>query len=152
MSTRRVDLGEAAKILGITREAVRRRAKRGTLPSEHGADGKLYVWVAGVHPHAHHGVHDSRAVSGVDDRDLLLDRMASEIEYLREESRRKDTIIMSLAQRIPPQLEAPREAPREMRESPVAASEPEPRGDTPSDEARRPWWLRWLGVEQKPRR
>ena len=36
---RRLDLKEAAAELGVTSEAIRRRAKRGTLPSEKGEDG-----------------------------------------------------------------------------------------------------------------
>ena len=43
--SRRVDLKTAAGIMGISSDAVRKRAKRGTLAHERGPDGKLYVWV-----------------------------------------------------------------------------------------------------------
>ena len=45
MGSRRVDLATAAAMLSISSDAVRKRAKRGTLAHERGADGKLYVWV-----------------------------------------------------------------------------------------------------------
>src|SRR3954447_11752964 len=80
---RRVDLKEAAEVLGSTTEALRKRAKRGTLDSETGEDGKVYVWV------------DNQVVGRVDDNadrvdgsvdrhsDALISYMASEIEHLR---------------------------------------------------------------------
>ena len=42
-----VDLKDAAEILDTTTEAVRKRAKRGTLPSTTGENGRLYVRVDG---------------------------------------------------------------------------------------------------------
>ena len=48
MGKRRLNLKEAAAEFGITSEAVRRRAKRGTLPSETGEDGRLHVWLPDV--------------------------------------------------------------------------------------------------------
>jgi hypothetical protein len=42
---RRVHLSEAASLLGVSKDAVRMRVKRGTLRSEKGADGRVYVWV-----------------------------------------------------------------------------------------------------------
>jgi hypothetical protein len=66
---RRLDLKAAAAELGVTSEAIRRRAKRGTLPSEKGEDGLLYVWLPnasdGVHEGAH-GVYDNGPHAGYD--------------------------------------------------------------------------------------
>ncbi|MDP8953057.1 MAG: hypothetical protein M3N18_12645, partial [Actinomycetota bacterium] len=76
-----------------------------------------------------------------------------EVAYLKEvvatrdeELRRKDTIIMTLAQRVP-ELEAAQEPPH-ARET--AAGEPEgpearPATGETQEAARRPWWRRWLG-------
>jgi excisionase family DNA binding protein len=44
-SERRVRLSEAAELLGVSKDAVRMRVKRGTLRSEKGEDGRVYVWV-----------------------------------------------------------------------------------------------------------
>lgn len=147
MGRRRVDLKEAAEVLGSTTEALRKRAKRGTLDSETGEDGKLYVWVddrvAG---------RDGRVDSRVDDpdddrREELIDRMASEIDWLRREVERKDTLLMSLMQRIP-ELEAPPEASPEPREARVTPSEDrgdsEGRADAEKPVERRSWLYRFF--------
>jgi excisionase family DNA binding protein len=42
-SERRVHLSEAAALLGVSKDAVRMRVKRGTLRSEKGGDGRVYV-------------------------------------------------------------------------------------------------------------
>jgi hypothetical protein len=85
--------------------------------------------------------------------------LQDQVEYLRgelarreethlEESRRKDSIIAALTQRIP-EIEAP--APQEARESPETVEEEperaEPRsGSSEAQEgARRPWWRRVFG-------
>jgi hypothetical protein len=148
---RRVDLKEAAEVLGSTTEALRKRAKRGTLDSETGEDGKLYVWVddrvAG-----RDGRVDSRVDGRVDDpdddrREELIDRMASEIDWLRREVERKDTLLMSLMQRIP-ELEAPPEASPEPREARVTPSEDwgdsEGRADAEKPVERRSWLYRFF--------
>ena len=58
-------LKEAAEFLGSTSEAVRKRAKRGTIPSETGEDGMLYVWVDGrVDAAEGRGTHRVDATNG----------------------------------------------------------------------------------------
>ena len=140
-----VDLKTAAEIMSTTTEALRKRAKRGTLPSETGEDGRLYVrvddqvhgWVDGVHPN----------------RELLVERMASEIDHLREQLREERAgsaelrrIVAGLVQRVP-ELEPAQEP----RESPVTPSE-EPRSNTvpPKQQQepteRRSWWREFFGL------
>jgi hypothetical protein len=66
---RRLDLKAAAAELGVTSEAIRRRAKRGTLPSEKGEDGLLYVWLPDVSDGVHlgsHGAPDNGSHAGYD--------------------------------------------------------------------------------------
>jgi hypothetical protein len=77
---RRVDLKEAAEILGSTTEALRKRAKRGTLDSETGEDGKVYVWV------------DDR----VDDE---ADRVDGDDDGHRDDHRHRDELISYMARR-----------------------------------------------------
>ena len=49
LATRRVTMREAADLLGVSKEAIRKRVVRGTLPSEMGEDGRRYVYLeAGV--------------------------------------------------------------------------------------------------------
>ena len=82
-----------------------------------------------------------------------LDSMQEQVGYLKavvqtrdEELRRKDHIIAALTERIP-ELEPPREAPREPRESPVTASEADPGSPTPPDEEHPSWWKRFFGFQ-----
>lgn len=86
----------------------------------------MYIWLdAGTPP-----------VGAVDG--AVVERMASEIEFLRGELQRKDTIIMSLVSRVP-ELEPA----SEVRESPVTVSEAAGKGDA---QDARPWYRRVFGV------
>ncbi len=142
--TRRVDLKEAAIELGITSEAVRRRAKRGSLPSETGDDGKLYVWLPAVSDAGPHADQDHRL------SDALLERFENENEFLRRELERlhrelerKDAILLTMAQRIP-ELE-PASEPREATEKPSEGVI----GGTPSEPDKSiPWWKRLFSAPQ----
>ena len=72
-----VDLEYAVELLDTTMEAVRKRAKRGTLLSPTGEDGRLYVRVDGR--------VDGWADGWVDGEAHLVERIASEIDHLREQ-------------------------------------------------------------------
>jgi len=110
----RVTLREAADILGVSKEAVRKRTLRGTLRSEKGGDGRVYVYL----DFGGDKVGDD-APTG--EPDALISQMQGRIEDLRSqleaerqahaEARR---IIAGLVERIPPAIEPPSEA----RESP----------------------------------
>jgi hypothetical protein len=136
---RRVTVKEAATILGISPEAVRARIKRGTLYKEKGADGTVYVRLDADGTDGETGAQQRRdeLIEELRERVRFLE---SELEDRKEESRRKDTIIMTMAQRIP-ELEAPSEP----REAPETASEEPAKGDDDTEEERRPWWRRLFG-------
>ncbi len=159
--SRRVDLTTAAAMLGISSDAVRKRAKRGTLAHERGPDGKLYVWVDAGESDGH-PVEKSRPGRGRE-TDGDANRLADELlEELRDR-------VRSLEH----QLDAERQAHAETRriaamlaQHPALKPSPEPR-DTPetvgesagggegqdvraepqtaTETARRPWWVRWFG-------
>jgi hypothetical protein len=142
MSRRRLNSKEAAEALGISVDAVRMRARRGTLEAEHDANGRLYVWLDADEPQP--------------DAEALISEMRGRIEDLRgqleaerqahAEARR---IIAGLVERIPPQLEAP--CGTEATEAPGAAEDAtegaQPRSAAPGaqEDARRPWWRRIIG-------
>lgn len=134
--TRRVTMREAADILGVSKEAVRKRIIRGTLPSEKGEDGRRYVFLdaGGDEP-------------PTGERDALISEMRGRIEDLREqlESERQAhaearRLLAAALERITPQLEASSEAP----ESPETATEAPEVVDRPQGE-RRGWWRRIFG-------
>jgi hypothetical protein len=112
-------LCEAAELLATTPEAVRKRAKLGTIVLETGGDGRLYLGVDDRVDEAGRRVDngldgDHRPTTA--DRDLLVEHMASEIDHLREQlkderegSAELRRIVAGLVQ-IVPELEPAQEA------------------------------------------
>ncbi len=47
MSRERIDVKQAAQILGISTDAVHKRVKRGTLRSDKGSNGRVFVYLEG---------------------------------------------------------------------------------------------------------
>jgi hypothetical protein len=87
LATRRVTMREAADLLGVSKEAIRKRVVRGTLPSEMGEDGRRYVYVE-----AGRDVATAEAPThehDVYERDVLIPEMVGELHdelrYLREQ-------------------------------------------------------------------
>ena len=103
----RVTVVEAAARLGVKEQAIRKRIQRGTLAHDKDDDGRVYVYL-----NPEYGATGTG--NGVDTgMSTLVQNLQDQIAYLRqeaedwkEEARRKDTIIMSLTQRLP-ELEAP---------------------------------------------
>jgi hypothetical protein len=92
----RVTIAQAAKQLGVTQEAIRARIRRGSIESNKGEDGRIYVYLT----------EEESVANGVsnDYINALKSQIASleqDKEHLRDESQRKDAIIMSLTQRFP---------------------------------------------------
>lgn len=146
---------EAAEVLGTTVDAVRGRIRRGTLDSVK-LDGVVYVLLDPTNRGQHSdqsetdggdGRQQTGGQSGLSaDQSELVGELRDQIDWLRREVERKDTIIMSLTQRVP-ELEAP----AELRDATETASPRSDRGTTPKDTQepveRRSWWRRFFGVE-----
>lgn len=156
---RRVTVQEAAHLLGTTVEGVRSRIKRGTLIKDKDEDGTVYVLLDPdqTRPGADQTSPDAdRTTDQADSSEALTRELIAELraqnEHLRselsirnEELRRKDTILMTMAQRLP-ELEAPRDTPPEAPESPLSGSDGSV-GDTHTPEPERPsWWQRIFGA------
>jgi hypothetical protein len=90
----RITIQEAARALGISEGAVRKRVIRGTLKHEKERDGRIYVYL---------DAGDRRGVAGGQDagvdanNNALISQLRDEVAYLRDETRRKDEIIMQQA-------------------------------------------------------
>jgi hypothetical protein len=104
LSGRWVDLREAAKLLGASTEAVRKRAARGSLRSDR-QDGRVLVW---VDEDQTEGVREAQV-----DREALLETKDETIRVLEEQLKlraeeitRRDVIISQLTARIL-EIEAP---------------------------------------------
>ncbi len=142
--TDRVTVAEAASRLGVKEQAIRKRIQRGTLVHDKDEHGRVYVYL---------DVEDQATGTGIDAGvSTLVQSLQDQIAYLRqeaeawkEEARRKDTIIMSLTQRIP-ELEAPSE-PREASDAAMGSAtntdEMPSQNQDPSE--RRLWWRKFFG-------
>jgi hypothetical protein len=136
---------EAAKVLGISEGALRQRLHRGSIPSEKGDDGRVYVVI--TRNNDSDNAHNTAGGSTDSDEITALLRqhnelLRSQLEAWQEESRRKDHIIAALTERIPELEPAP-----EPRESPVPVREEASSTPPPPDEERPSWWKRFFGFQ-----
>jgi hypothetical protein len=147
---------EAAKVLGLTEEAVRQRVKRGTLDSIK-VGGSLFVLLdsdTSNDTSSDRSIDQERHVGeGSSDTSRLVESLEDEVAHLRrqldqanERDRENRCIIAGLVQRVP-ELEAPREP----REVPESASEDTGRVEVPPEPQepveRRSWLQRFFGFE-----
>jgi len=147
--TRRLTLRGASEELGVSVEAVRKRVKRGSLRSEKGPDGRVYVYLdAGVYPSPPDREEGGELVEALRDQIEYLQR---QVEEEREARRRADVMLSRLMDRLP-ELEAPQEG----RQEPAGGQERAPEGQDASGthpdrqeptqrQETRPWWRRLLG-------
>jgi hypothetical protein len=167
-SVERLSVTEAAERLGVTRDAIHKRIRMGSIEHEQGADGRFYVYVDTSTTAA-----DTSTDVSIDDRtDLLIAEMQDRIRSLEEANRENRRIIAALTSRIPP-IEAPAspaspQAPEMATEQPgrvepqAAVESPQEATETATDEqqgrgpipdtaegretgSERPWWRRVFG-------
>jgi hypothetical protein len=132
---RRHTVHEAALLLGLSVDAVRKRAERGRLKREKAPDGTVYILLDTNEPAGQEANPPASNAETVTRQDALVDSLQNQIEYLRreleirnQELRRKDHLLAAAIERIP-ELEAfeaasPRDiAPTEDTEEPRASSE-----------------------------
>ncbi len=147
----RVTVQEAARRLGVSEGAVRKRVTRKTLRHDKAPDGRVFVYL---------DMKDSRGVDGGQDGGIdphnsaLISRLEGEVEFLREQVRRQQEIIAQQAITMR-QLSASPEEPTEAAETVEEATEgAEPRPATggtqeaaqrPQGEGLRGWRRRILG-------
>jgi excisionase family DNA binding protein len=155
----RMTVPEAARVLGISEGAVRKRVERGKLQAEHTADGRLIVYLdknTTVHDRVHDESHDittERYVRSLEDQvEYLRQQLADERAARTQERQRHDTIVAQLTSRIPelpPATES--SSPAEPPGAPTAATEeperaePRPATGGRQEGAERPWWRRMFG-------
>jgi hypothetical protein len=139
----RMAVSDAARVLGVSVQAIHGRIKRGTIHHEKGEDGITYVFIA-----------EDETTGAIENgvvNDLYNDyitALKSEIADWKEEARRKDTIIAQMNQSLQslinrvPELEAPQDMSSEPTESSVSHRNGENRGDVPPEAQNRSWWRR----------
>jgi len=122
-------LRDAADVLGLTVDAVRKRVKRGTLEAEKGSDGRLYVFLD----------TDQESDPPRSDTDRLISTLEEQLRLEREAHAEARRLLAAALERIPA-IEAP-ESPETVEEEPERA-EPRPTTGGAQEGARRPWWRR----------
>lgn len=154
----RYTVQEAAEMLGTTIDGVRGRIRRGTLDSMK-VDSVVYVLLDETSRDRHSDKTTSRLGEPSPDQPVNLDQselvgeMRGQIDWLRREVERKDTIIMALTQRVPDSSAI--EAPQETRDEPETTSEIPEGTDTPAGRgqaetgvhrasSRSSWWRRFF--------
>jgi hypothetical protein len=149
-TSRRLTVQEAAEVLGTTVDAVRMRARRGSLDSEKEPDGRVYVYLNDDSSETKHrpNVEPDALISAKEETIALLREQLSEE---REARRRADTIIAQLTQanaalasRVP-ELELPARSPVEWAEDEEYRREDEDLS-TRVPEQRQSWWRRMFGA------
>ena len=156
MEDRRVTIREAAILLGVSEGAIRKRVDRGTLEHDKGEDGRVYVYLtSGITDGVPGGDDNGVDASSTHESTPLISEMRSRIDFLEDELRRKDMILMNMTETMKAIT-----APSEPRESSVSASEEQyepysthapPTPETPISEAQPkrkvPWWRAFFGLE-----
>ena len=141
----RLTIQEAARRLGISEGAVRKRVTRKTLRHDKEDDGRVYVY---LDPGGRQGVDDGQD-AGVDpNSNALISRLEGEVSFLRDQVRRQQEIIAQQAVTMRQLTEAPSEEAPEAAETVEEAPErAEPHSDTGGEQkgVRRPWWRRVFG-------
>ena len=143
----RISVAQAANRLGITHDAVRKRIARGTIRHGKDHDGRIFVYLDTFERESETDQDNGQGAESktvlADDQDKYTRSLEDQIDFLRRELERKDTIIMSLTQRIP-ELEASPEP----REGHGTASEEVAKSTAPQEQQnpseRRSWMHRFF--------
>lgn len=151
----RVTIREAATLLGISEGAVRKRVDRGTLRHTKGTDGRVYVYLPDEAPNGIPGGVDNGAPGGDDaynppESNALTSEMRSRIDFLEEELRRKDAILLNMTEAMKAITAGSTDTSPEARGWPMQSPEhhdydalhPEDSGAE-----KRSWWRRFFGIE-----
>jgi hypothetical protein len=142
-----VSVYQAAEVMGVTVDAIRKRVARDTIPHEKDEHGRVWV-LLDTDQDAASKVRDTDQSQSATDALIsqMQERIASlerQLDQEREANSEHRRLLLRALERIPPQLEAPSEP----RESPqTVENEPEraqPRPTTVESQEpvqQRPWW------------
>ena len=140
MERERVTVAEAAKRLGISESAVRKRVQRDQIDHDRDEGGKLYVYLSSR----------DKVVDSVQDevRDRYITFLERELEARSDEIRRRDAIIMNMTEAMKA-IGPAREEPSESSESHGPIDTPTDAGEGQESGSERPeersWWRRMFG-------
>ncbi len=165
VSVERLSVAEAAEVLGVTRDAIHKRIKRGSIEHEKGEDGRFYVDVDTSAPGLDESVDKSKDKSKVEVLERLIEGQQDRIESLErqlmrhgDETERLHQIVAGLAQANAEQartiraIEAPREPTEDAEPVEEASEGAEPRSDAANPRetgAQRPQGVTLRGLRRR---
>ena len=88
-STERLSVAEAARVLGVTRDAIHKRINRGSIEHEKGEDGRFYVYVDISTSELDTSTDESKDKSKVETLERLLENQQDRISFLERELERR---------------------------------------------------------------
>lgn len=140
-----VTVAKAAQLLGLSAEAVRSRVQRGTLGSKK-VDGTVYVLLDTDQASLSDTQTDeegrlSRHLSG--DQTEFIASLQAQVDWLRREVERKDTLLMTLMQRVP-ELEAPEKPSKDSQTAPGSSDKGQAPREQQEPSQGRSWWSRFF--------
>ena len=164
----RLTVTQAARRLGVTPDAVRKRIKRNSIDWDTDHDGRVRVYVDdgdgrrdGYRDQSRDDGDASRDGSGdgmqdasresldgyriaIDSKSETIEDLRDQLDFMRRELERKDAILLRMAERLPAI-----EAPVEPRDDSETVSPRSDGGVTPEDNLKpvehRSWWRRFFG-------
>jgi Tfp pilus assembly protein FimV len=156
-SRQRVSVDEAARALGLTVDAVRKRVQRGTIEHEKDQAGRVRI-ILDSPDNASTLQDESPDTTGQADaliaaKDETIEelrdrvrRLEREVDTRNEEIRRRDHLLAAALERIPA-IEAPQEASEDAETVEEEPDRERPRSATGGAQggAQRPWWRRIIG-------
>jgi len=149
-----ITVANAARILGVSKQAIRQRIYRNTIPHRKGPDGTVFVCIIG-HNLENNGESYDKNTDYTEDSSAnreLIDELKDRIEFLQRQLETEQAasaelrrIVAGLVQRVP-ELETARE-PRESSEtaSNLSPGVVDPQGGDAgreTGESRPSWWRR----------
>jgi excisionase family DNA binding protein len=145
---RALTVAQAAEVLGVSQDAVRKRIRRGTIQSGRDESGRVYVYVPASETVHKTGQDTSQPQSDttalISAKDETIAALRDQLEAERQAHAEARRLLMAALERIPPQLEAPSEPPQSP-ESPAPRDTPTEAPEEPQEGVQRPWWRRWFG-------
>jgi hypothetical protein len=141
----RLTIQDAARRLGISEGAVRKRVARKSLKHDKDDDGRVYVY---LDEGGRRGV-DGGQDEGVDpNSNALISRLEGEVAFLRDQVRRQQEIIaqqaVTMRQLTAAASQEPSEEAETVDEEPQRA-EPRPATGGAQESVQRPWWRKVFG-------
>jgi hypothetical protein len=143
----KVSVYEAAELMDVTVDAIRKRISRDTIPHERDDDGRVWV-ILDTDQDTSSNVRDSDQPQSATDALIsqMQERIASlerQLDQEREANSEHRRLLLRALERIPPQIEAPQEAPQTAEGEPERA-EPQSTTVESQEPVQRPWWRRIL--------